>query len=189
MHIHPTFFFFYLCDSMNSNKNRKLVDEIKNGSDDVLVYLAANYFKAAQKVIRSRGFRDSASPEIFTDVLIKVWLAVRQPEVPSNIEFDTFFFNSLNDYLAEQKKKKKNKLIDPAELMKKQQAEIVARCVLIMDEDLIRLLTARYAEQLSFEKIAQRFNYNNAVIAQHELNKAVHQLEGIVKLRMNNSLN
>jgi len=51
------------------------------------------------------------------------------------------------------------------------------------------LITARYAERLSFEKIAQRFDYSNPVIAQHELKKAMSQLEGIVKLRLNITLN
>jgi len=66
---------------------------------------------------------------------------------------------------------------------------IASQCVSILDDQLQKLLFARIVEKMSYENIADRFQYSNAVIAQHEVHKALHQLEGIVKLRMNISTN
>jgi len=69
------------------------------------------------------------------------------------------------------------------------QKEIVSDCVSIMDPDSRRLLAARYAEKLSYEQIAARYEYSNPVIAQFEVNKAMTQLEGIARARLNISSN
>lgn len=70
-----------------------------------------------------------------------------------------------------------------------QQRDIVAGCVNLMEVDNRRLLAARYAENLSYEQIAVRFEYSNPVIAQFEVNKAMNQLEGIARARLNISSN
>ena len=152
------------------------------------MYLSSKYFQHAGRIMRMKGVKDSMTPGIFSTVLVKAWLNVKQHAFPSSIEFETFFFNSLQDYLAELKESKRNQL-KPTDLFSIQQKEVVAQCVSILDENARNLVQAHYAEQMSFEKIALQFNYSNAVIAQHEVNKAMSQLEGIVKLRLNISMN
>ena len=136
-----------------------------------------------------KGMKDSQTPDIFSRVLIKVWLDILHHKFSSSIELETFFFNSLQDKVNEIKEKKSFNQPGTQEVFSEQQRSVVAQCVSILDETDRNLVHAYYAEQLSYEKIAGRFNYSNAVIAQHEVYKAMNQLEGIVKLRLHISLN
>jgi DNA-directed RNA polymerase specialized sigma24 family protein len=174
---------------MSLYNNKQLITEIQNGNEQVLVYLAKKYFHSARRVLRVKGIKDAQTPAIFSTVLIKAWMDILCHKFPSSIEFETFLFNSLEDHIKEIKEKKNRKILAADAIMAGEQAGIVAQCVSILDENATNLVQAHYAEQLSFEKIAQRFNYSNAVIAQHEVYKAMSQLEGIVKLRLNISLN
>ena len=174
---------------MSRYSNKELITEIRNGNEDVLVYLAGKYFRHAGRIMRMKGIKDSSTPGIFSTVLVKVWLDVQHHTFPPSIEFETFFLNSLQDYITDLKEKKRDNQLKSTDLFSTQQKEVVAQCVSILDENAKNLVQAHYAEQLSFEKIAVRFNYSNAVIAQHEVNRAMSQLEGIVKLRLNISMN
>jgi hypothetical protein len=174
---------------MRRYNNKELITEIQNGNEQVLVYLAKKYFHPARRALRLKGIKDSETPEFFSSVLIKVWLDILHHKFPSSIEFETFLFNSLGDNARESKEKKRANPLNSETLFSDRQKSIVAQCVSILDEHAKNLVHAYYAEQLSFEKIAVRFSYSNAVIAQHEVYKAMNQLEGIVKLRLNISLN
>ena len=89
--------------------------------------------------------------------------------------------NALNEEIKSLKEgRKRNDIYSAPE-----PALVAAKCVSILDEDVQRLLFARVAEKLSYERIKEKFQFSNAVIAQYEVNKALDQLEGIVKLRMN----
>jgi hypothetical protein len=63
--------------------------------------------------------------------------------------------------------------------------EIASQCVSILDEQSQQLLFSRVSGKMSYERIQEKFQFNNAVIAQYEVNKAFSQLEGILKLRLN----
>lgn len=174
---------------MSRYNNKQLITEIQNGNEDVLAYLAGKYFPHARRVLRIKGVKDSSTPGIFSTVLIKVWFNILHHKFSPSIEFETFFFNSLNEYVQELKDKKRKNKLKSDDLYSDQQKEVVAQCVSILDENARNLVYAHFAEHLSFEKIATRYQYSNAVIAQHEVHKAMSQLEGIVKLRLNISLN
>ncbi|MCX6291896.1 MAG: hypothetical protein NT126_09055 [Bacteroidetes bacterium] len=174
---------------MSRYSNKQLITEIRNGNEDVLDFLATKYFSHARRVIRLKGIKDSTAPELFSIVLVKAWFDVLFHKLPANIDFEAFFYSSLEDYIRELKDRKKNNSLKSDSLFSNHQKEVVAQCVFILDEQAKKLVHAHYGEKLSFEKIASRFNYSNAVIAQHEVNKAMNQLEGIVKLRLNISAN
>jgi DNA-directed RNA polymerase specialized sigma24 family protein len=174
---------------MSRYSNKQLITEIQNGNEEVLVYLAGKYFQSARKILRLRGVKDASTPGIFSAVMIKVWLGILHHRFPPSVEFETFFFNSLAEYVKEAREKRKNNQLKSGDIFSGQQRDVVAQCVSILDENARNLVYAHYAEHLSFEKIAERFSYSNAVIAQHEVNKAMSQLEGIVKLRLNISRN
>ncbi len=174
---------------MSRYNNKQLITEIQNGNEESLVYLADKYFQSARRVMRLKGIKDTDTPDIFSTVLVKVWLSILHHKLPSSIEFETFFFNSLEEYIVETKERRRNNQLKSAIVFSDQQKSVVAQCVSILDENAKDLVYARYGDHLSFEKIAERFNYSNAVIAQHEVGKAMNQLEGIVKLRLNISLN
>jgi len=172
---------------MSRYSNKELIAEIQNGNEEILVYLTGKYFSQVRRILRMRGWKDSLSPEIFATVLIRVWFDVSGPGFSPSVDLETFFFNSLQDYLTELRKK--NQLDLSNDPFSTDQKEVVSQCVSILDEQARNIVHARYAGHLSFEQIASRFNYSDAVIAQHEVNKAMNQLEGIVKLRLNISLN
>ncbi len=174
---------------MSRYNNKQLITEIQNGNEDVLVYLAKKYFQTARRILRVKGVKDSQTPDIFSDVLIKVWLNILYHKFSPSIEFETFLFNSLQEHVNEIRERKRNNQLKMEPLVSEHQRYVVAQCVSILDENERNLVHAYYAEQLSFEKIADRFKYSNAVIAQHEVYKAMNQLEGIVKLRLNISRN
>ena len=174
---------------MSRFNNKELIAGIQNGNEEIIVYLSEKYFPYARKLLRTKGISDSSTPEFFSNVLVKVCFDVIRHQLPTSIELETFFFNSLNDVVHEEKKNKHaNRMKVEADWMHSQ-VEVVAQCVSILDEQSIKLVQAYYAERLSFETMAVRFNYSNPVIAQHEVNKAIAQLEGIVRLRLNMSEN
>jgi len=122
--------------------------------------------------------------------LVKIYTQVQRQKLSPNIDFESFFFNALQEHIHELKEKKtKSGLMEVGSLYSSKQKNIVSDCVMIIDENARKIIQARVAEGMSFEKIAEKFNYSNPVIAQFEVNKALSQLEGIVKLRLNISLN
>jgi len=174
---------------MSRYTNKQLITEIQNGNEEVLVYLASKYFRASSRMLRLKGVKDSSTPGIFSTVLVKAWMDILHHKFPPSIEFETFFFNTLTEYIRELKVKKHTKRLHASDAFSVQQRDVVAQCVSILDENARNLVYACFADHLSYEGIAARFNYSNAVIAQHEVNKAMNQLEGIVKLRLNISNN
>ncbi|MEO8086071.1 MAG: hypothetical protein ABI763_04585 [Bacteroidota bacterium] len=159
---------------------REILSEINNGNEEVLVYLARKYFSTARRLLRIRGFRDEQTPKIFSAVLAAVYADLRQQK-KEHIDFEAYFLSALNKEIETLKEGNKNSF----KFKVHQSTEVASQCVSILDEQAQALLFARVAEQLSFEQIKDRFQFSNAVIAEYEVQKALSQLTGIVKLRMN----
>ena len=174
---------------MSRFNNKQLITGIQNGNEDVFVYLAEKYFPLARRMLRMKGLKDSSTPEFFSTVLVKACMEIMHHKFSTSIEFEPFFFNCLQDNIQVEKNKRRKNQLKPDSVFSDQQTAVVAQCVSILDEGARTLVHAYYAERLSFESIAEKFNFSNAVIAQHEVNKAMNVLEGIVKLRLNISLN
>jgi len=163
---------------------REILSEINNGNEEVLVYLSRKYFPTARRLMRIRGFRDEHTPQIFSGVLAAVYADLRNQQ-QEHIDFETYFLNALNKEIESLKDGSKNSI----EYRAQQSTDVAAQCVSILDEQAQALLFARVSEQLSYEQIKERFQFSNAVIAEYEVHKALNQLAGIVKLRMNISQN
>src|SRR4029079_4483009 len=137
-------------------------------------------------MMRRRGFRDSETPFLFSYALAKVYSKLSSNRSNQYVDFESYFMNALNEMIRlkqlEKKEKFHSEIADAG-------ATITAKCVSVLDDQMQKILYARVVEKLSFESIAERFQFSNAVIAQYEVNKAFNQLEGIVKLRMNISKN
>jgi len=159
----------------------EIISEINNGNEEVLVYLSGKYFPTARRLMRIRGFRDDVTPEIFSEVLAKVYSGLRSQDAV-HFEFEPYFLSKLNEEI---KSRKEGRQMNHGDGLTAQPEAVSAKCVQIMDEETQQLLYSRVAENLSYERIAEKFQFSNAVIAQYEVNKALNQLEGIVKLRMN----
>jgi hypothetical protein len=171
---------------MRINK-REIISEIKLNNEDVLPVLSRKYFSSCRKILRMNGFKDSETPALFSEVLAHVYLTIQKQDVPGNIDFEDYFFRMLYEQIDEMKLQRKAKL--KFSDLTHEENRIASDCVSILDERSRKLIYARVVEKLSYEKISQRFQYGNAVIAQQEFNRIYNQLEGIVKLRMNISLN
>ena len=174
---------------MKHYNNKEIVTEIQKGNEEVLSYLSGKYFQQARRIMRIKGVKDADTPDFFSSTMVKVWIDISHQKFPVNIELETFLFNTLQEYIDEHIGKKSQNRLKTVDLFSENQKSVVAKCVSILDESAKNLLHARYAERLSFENIATRFNFSNPVIAQHEVDKAMNQLEGIVKLRINISVN
>ena len=167
---------------MKRFSKKNIIDEIQNGNEEVLGRLSQKHFPSIRRLLRIRGIRDSETPQVFSHILATVFINLSKRKTVSDIDFEEYLLNSANDYVKNRKQILHN-------VNSNNDDEITAHCVSILDEHLQKLLFARVVEKLSYEKIAERFQYSNAVIAQYELDKAFQQLEGIVKLRLNVSLN
>lgn len=170
---------------MSRHTNEDIISSIINGQEDILFYLNRKYFETARSWLRRKGMADSQTPEIFSTVLVRVYREIQESRISSNMPFEPYLFNALKEFLREEKMIRKENRLQLVPVFSDIQREIVAECTGIMDEDSRKLLAARYAEKLSYEQIAARFEYSNPVIAQFEVNKAMNQLEGIVRARLN----
>jgi hypothetical protein len=169
---------------MRRSENSATITAIQNGQEDVLFSLTRKYYPSARRWLRQKGIRDIDTPAVFSRLLVKVFTEIKSHPGSANIDFESFFFNALKNYSGElraERKLKINKEESPADL----QAAIA--CYTILDEQAKQILSARYAENMSFEQIASRFNFSNPVIAQFEVNKAYVQLAHIVNIRLNPS--
>jgi len=158
----------------------EIISEINNGNREVLVYLARKYFPSSRRLLRIRGFHDEQTPGIFSDVLVNVYLKLQQQQF-EYIDFESYFLHALNDQIRTLKERGKE--VHESEVI--QPVDIASHCVTIMDDQSQQLLYSRVAGKMSYERIRDKFQFSNPVIAQYEVNKALNQLEGIVKLRLN----
>jgi hypothetical protein len=173
---------------MRINK-KEIISEIKHNNESVLPILARKYFPSCRRIIRMNGLRDSETPEVFSQALAHVYLSIQQEHVPYNIDFEDYFFKSLHEYIDRVKEKRKAKGKIRFSDLVNDNSKVAADCVAILDDQSQQLIYARVIEKLSYENIAKRFRFTSAVLAQQEFNKAYNQLESIVKVRMNISLN
>jgi hypothetical protein len=173
---------------MRVNK-KEIISEIKFNNEGVLPVLAKKYFPASRRIIRINGLRDSETPEVFSKVLAHVYLTIQQEHIPYNIDFEDYFFTTLHEWIDKIKQERKSKTKLKFTDLISDKNKVAADCVAILDEQYQQLIYARVIEKLTYEKIAERFRFTSAVMAQQEFNKAYNQLESIVKVRMNISLN
>lgn len=162
----------------------EILSEIINGNEEVLVFISNKYFPSVRRMLQARGIRDEQTPAIFAHVLAKTYADLHY-RGDYKIDFDSYFMNALNEELASVKKK----LLPEIKQARSEREEIATKCVSILDQDAQKLLFARVAGRLSYERIKEEFKFSNAVIVQYEVTKALDQLEGIVKLRLNISSN
>jgi DNA-directed RNA polymerase specialized sigma24 family protein len=165
--------------------NPEIISAIHNGNEEVLFYVSRKFFQPARRWLRRKGVPDEKTPEIFISILLKVFREIQQQRLSVHIDFESFLFNSLDDHFRQEKTKGRDERFKTESSFSDENKEIVAQCVSILDEENRKLLFSRYAEKLSFEQIAVRFNYSNPVIAQFEVNKAMNRLEAISRIQLN----
>jgi len=162
-------------------KTQDLIVEIKKDRNEVLSFIVRKFFPISRKILGRKGIQDSMTPQIFTSALIRVLKDIRCHNLSEMVDFNSLLQNALIHEAANFK----SRSLTPENISADQlNANIVANCVLVLDEQAQRLIYVRYVEQKSFEEIAQIFNFSNPVIAQFETDKAYKQLEGIVKVRL-----
>lgn len=165
---------------MKRYSEEEIILEINNGSREILVYLARKYFPSSRRLMRIKGLRDEVTPAVFADVLANVYQKLQQQQLEF-VDFESYFMHALNDHIRTVKGYG-NGVPNTSD---SQPDEIASQCVSILDDQSQQLLFSRVAGKMSYERIKNKFQFSNAVIAQYEVNKALSQLEGIVKLRLN----
>jgi len=166
---------------MATYSNQQLNTAIMNGDEEILFYLSRKYYQSARRWLRRNGCPDKETPAVFGNVIISVTRELQQSKISANLDFEQYFFNSLREYYKNGTPDKNHKQVNHVS----DELEIVASCFSILDESARKILAARYAEKLSFEEIAVRYNFSNPVIAQFEVNRAFSQYENVSKARLN----
>ena len=170
---------------MTRYTNPEIISDIQNGKEEVLFYVSRKFFQPARRWLRRKGVPDDKTPQIFVTVLLQLFREIQQQHLSLHVDFESYLFNSLEEYFKQEKTKNKKQRYNLEPLYSDSQKEAVALCVEIQDIDTRKLLFSRYAEKLTFEQIASRFDFSNPVIAQFEVNKAMNRLEGIVRIQLN----
>ncbi len=170
---------------MSRYTNPEIISDIQNGKEEVLFYISRKFFQPARRWLRRKGVPDEKTPQIFVTVLLQLFREIQQQHLSIHVDFESYLFNSLEEFFKQEKAKKKNQRYQQEFEFSDQQKKAVSMCVAIQDEEIRKLLFSRYAERLSFEQIAVRFNFSNPVIAQFEINKAMNRLEDIVRIQLN----
>ncbi|MBP6334577.1 MAG: hypothetical protein KA444_03820 [Bacteroidia bacterium] len=165
--------------------NPEIISDIQNGKEEVLFYVSQKFFQPARRWLRRKGVPDDKTPQIFISVLVTLFREIQQQHLSIHIDFESYLFNSLEEFFKQEKTKSKHSRYIQSTVYSDSQKEAVAKCVEIQDDDDRKILFSRYAEKLSFEQIAVRFNYSNPVIAEFEVNKAINRLDAIVRIRLN----
>ena len=170
---------------MSRYTNPEIISDIQNGKEEILFYISRKFFQPARRWLRRKGVPDDKTPQIFVSVLLQLFREIQQQKLSIHVDFESYLFNSLEDFFLQEKAKKKNQRYQLGPLFSDQQKDAVSMCVKIQDEDTRKLLFSRYAEKLSYEQIAVRFEYSNPVIAQFEINKAMNRLEDMSRIHLN----
>jgi hypothetical protein len=166
---------------MKRYSNQDLITAVLNGEEDVLFYLSKKYFHASRRWLLRNGCPDADTPIVFSKVLVNVCREIQHNKLSPNVDFEIFFNNSLREYF----KKYKTHNHDEPHFIQSDYKNIISSCFSILDDTSRKILAARYAEKLTFEQIAARFEFSNPVIAQFECDKAFSQFEKISRARLN----
>ena len=170
----------------SANKNRELIKEIKQGNEEVLLYLYRKYYTDVKRIYSSHQISDSEIPAQVAHAIVKIWMEIHRNGFSENIDLVSYLLNTATEdaerLASEKKADRKNKFRNNASDNKLPQ-EIVAECVNVLDDASRKALQWRYAENYSLQQVAEKLKAD--VAATHDLlGKSFLQLSSIVKIRM-----
>lgn len=163
-----------------------VIRAIRNGSNDPLFDIARRFFSTARRLLRSRGIRDSDTPRVFSGLLTEFARDIRESRIAEQTDISSYLFNVLRQFARDDRAARKGRDDREPNTAVEVDRMIASRCMSILDERSKSLLFARYAERLSYEQIAVRYQYSNPVIAQTEVEKAASLMERILSARLKN---
>lgn len=161
--------------------HKEILNGLRSGSKEVLSHLTKRYYQSSRRWLRTKGIRDADTPAFFAGALLRFLREAQQRNLPEQTVPSEQLFVHLKNQLKE------HRMVQPTVAgmsPQEEQQEIVAHCFSILDESARELLMAHYADRLNFEQLASRFQLSNPVIAEFEVDKAMKQLEHIVRARL-----
>src|SRR5262245_44734822 len=108
--------------------NKDLIGKISNGEDEILVYLTEKYFASSRRIIRSKGIKDELTPAVFSDAMSRAWIGVSRHRFTGHVEFETYFYNTLQESIAEFKRRLKYNSKDSTESSEERRL-VASQCV------------------------------------------------------------
>ncbi len=171
-------------------KSRQLIKEIKDGNEEVLLYLFRKEYAVLKRIFFSGGAHEKEIPALTAAVIVKVWMEIHKNDFSENIDLSSYLVNTAKEnarqYATEKKLKRKMKAhmhIDEVDLQPKTPQEVMAECVNVLDDASRKALQWHFAENHSVEQVAQKLKIDT--VAAHDfLHKAFAQLASIAKIRM-----
>jgi DNA-directed RNA polymerase specialized sigma24 family protein len=168
------------------NKNKELIKEIKEGNQEILLYLFRKHYAEMKSIFSSFNVRENEIPAQAAGVIVKIWMEIHRNDFSENIDLASYLLNTAKEngetLAAERKAQRKNKFREIVVDGKAPQ-EIIAECVNVLDIASRQALQWRYAENQTIEQVAEKLKIDVAA-ANDFLSKAFLQLSSIVKIRM-----
>ncbi|MEO0310579.1 MAG: hypothetical protein RIQ89_236 [Bacteroidota bacterium] len=151
------------------------IKAIKELEPSGLSQLARKQFPYIRKWLRNKGVKDQHTLRIFGDAFSNAVIEIKKGKINDHTDFNSYLLNLVSEALANFK----HELKTPT-LAEQQQIQI-DKCIHLLDDYQISLLTERFVLNKSYEAIAAAKEFSNPVIAEHEVTKAFHHLFAIAK--------
>ncbi len=167
------------------NKSKELIKEIKDGNEAVLLYLFRKYYGEMKRIFQSYRVDEKEIPAQVAAMLVKIWMEIHRNDFSENIDLPSYLLNTAKENaskLAIEKKEGRKNKIKYLTVDDKNQQQIVAECVNVLDKASRQALQWHYAENYTIEQVAEKLKIDVAG-ANDFLNKAFGQLSSIVKIR------
>jgi hypothetical protein len=167
---------------MSRNREQLIIDELKNGSSDVLLYLTQRYFQSSRRWLRTKGIRDADTPDVFSSALLDMMREIQERKPVVQLDIQKYLFSKIKEGVSNYKAR----MAATTALDMNSIQRIAERCFSALDEQAQKVLSAYYSDNFSYEELAVHLAYSNPAIAENEVNRQMNRFEGIVKAAMEN---
>jgi DNA-directed RNA polymerase specialized sigma24 family protein len=163
------------------NKNKELIQDIKNGNEEILIHLFKKHYIELKAIFSSYTRDEKVLTAEIARVIVRIWLEIHRNDFSENIDLESYLLNTAKDSAEKLAADKRLKNIKSDRTKTPQ--EIIADCVNALGDSSRKALELRYAEHYSIEEVAEKLKID--VAAAHDLlDKSFMQLSSIAKIRM-----
>lgn len=170
--------------------DHKMVEEIRNGNQEVLVSLYRNSYTMVRNfILRNSGTEDEID-DVLQDSLIAVWQNVNKPDFMLKVKMSTYLMSIVkNLWFKRLKKKSKFTRVDETAHIRSAYSEdfnftfdktIIRKMVEEMDEACRKLLSYFYFDGFENKVIAEKLGYANTDTVKSKKYQCFSKLKKIV---------
>jgi len=177
-----------------SYSDQKVIDEIRNGNEEMLVYVyKQNYTPVRNFILRNNGEEDDID-DILQESVIALWQNVMKEEFHLSAKLTTYLLAIVKNLWFKQLKKK-NRLVridetgterekaegDQFNALSRIDLTAIHEIIAEMDETCRKLLSYFYFDGFSNKVIAEKLGFANTDTVKSKKYQCYKKLEGMVK--------